>query len=63
MDVVDVFVKLVGSAPWYNLIGMKIKRDESEIFVEINVEEKHLQALWDGSWWSHSKYTRFSNWS
>lgn len=45
MDLVGEFVKLVGSAPWYRLIGMEIKRGENEILVEIQVEEKHLQAL------------------
>ncbi len=45
MDLVEEFVKLVGSAPWYRLLGMEIKREEKEIFVEIKVEEKHLQAL------------------
>ncbi|MCS7144926.1 MAG: PaaI family thioesterase [Archaeoglobaceae archaeon] len=45
MDLVEEFVKLVGSAPWYKLIGMKIKREDREISVEIDVEEKHLQAL------------------
>lgn len=45
MDLVEEFVKLVGSAPWYRLIGMEIKRKEEGIFVEIKVEEKHLQAL------------------
>ncbi|MDI9609752.1 MAG: PaaI family thioesterase [Archaeoglobaceae archaeon] len=44
MDLLDQFVKRVGSAPWYRLVGMEIKRGE-EITVEINVEEKHLQAL------------------
>jgi len=45
MDLVEEFVKLVGSAPWYKLIGMEIKRSGGEIFVEVSVEEKHLQAL------------------
>ncbi|MCQ4152920.1 MAG: PaaI family thioesterase [Archaeoglobales archaeon] len=45
MDLVEEFVKLVGSAPWYRLIGMEIKRKEEGISVEIKVEEKHLQAL------------------
>jgi acyl-CoA thioesterase len=45
MDLVEEFVKLVGSAPWYRLIGMEIKRKEEGILVEMKVEEKHLQAL------------------
>ncbi|MEM1671587.1 MAG: PaaI family thioesterase [Archaeoglobaceae archaeon] len=45
MDLVGEFVKLVGSAPWYRLISMEIKRGENEILVEIQIEEKHLQAL------------------
>jgi len=45
MDLVEEFLKLVGSAPWYRLIGMKVRREENEIFVEIEVEEKHIQAL------------------
>jgi uncharacterized protein (TIGR00369 family) len=44
MEVED-FVRLVGSAPWYRLVGMEVKRGQSEITVEIEVEEKHLQAL------------------
>lgn len=45
MDLIEEFVKLVESAPWYRLIGMKIRREDKEISVEIQVEEKHLQAL------------------
>lgn len=45
MGLVDEFVRTVGSAPWYKLIGMEIRMGENEISVEINVEEKHLQAL------------------
>ncbi|MCX8172163.1 MAG: PaaI family thioesterase [Archaeoglobaceae archaeon] len=44
MDLIEEFVKFVESAPWYRLVGMKIVKGE-EILVEIDVEEKHLQAL------------------
>ncbi len=45
MDFEDV-LKVVGSAPWYRLIGMEPRIEGDRIVVEMNLDEsKHFQAL------------------
>jgi uncharacterized protein (TIGR00369 family) len=45
MDFEEV-LKVVGSAPWYRLIGMEPRIEEDKIIVEMNLDEsKHFQAL------------------
>ncbi|WP_290623690.1 MULTISPECIES: PaaI family thioesterase [unclassified Archaeoglobus] len=45
MDFKEV-LKVVGSAPWYRLIGMEPRIEEDKIIVEMNLDEsKHFQAL------------------
>ncbi len=45
MDFEEV-VRLVGSAPWYRLIGMEPKIEGDKIIVEMNLDKsKHFQAL------------------
>lgn len=35
----------VSSAPWYKLIGMRPRFENGEIIVELDLDEKHRQAL------------------
>lgn len=45
MKSMEEWLESISSSPWYKLLGMKPRFKDGEIVVELNLEEKHHQAL------------------